>query len=149
MSVAQERLSKGMSKLPRMIKLKDGRVIPLEEVQIGSVMLVCAGDVVAIDGVITKGNGAVDESATTGEYKPKEKNVNDKVLAGSIVYNGFLEVQTTEIAGDSFAQQLHELVEKAHQSKSKTEADIDHFSKIYTPIVMLAALLTAVYPIIF
>jgi len=101
MSVAHARLTKGMSKLPRMTKLKDGRIMPLEEVKVGSVIIICTGDVVSIDGVVTRGKGSVDESAATGETKPKEKNVNDKVMAGSILYTGYLEVTTTQIAGDS------------------------------------------------
>jgi len=88
MSVAHKLLTLGMSKLPRMAKLKDGRFIPLEEVSIGSTLILYTGDIISIDGLVSKGKGEVDESAATGEYKPKEKTEGDKVMAGSIVYSG-------------------------------------------------------------
>lgn len=77
-----------MAKLPRLAKLKDGRVIPLQTVQIGSILTVCTGDMVAIDGVVVGGAGSVDESSANGEYKFKEKKVGDQLMAGTMLHSG-------------------------------------------------------------
>lgn len=67
-SLAQQRLKTGMTKMPRLVKLKDGRSLPLDEVEVSSTIVTCAGDVVCIDGIVCAGSGVVDESSVTGEY---------------------------------------------------------------------------------
>lgn len=101
MELARERLSQGLAGLPRLSKLKDGRIIPVGEIEIGSVIILCAGDIVPIDGQVVSGVAGIDESSATGESWPKDKKVNDLVMAGSLVQNGYLEVKTTELAKDS------------------------------------------------
>mmetsp|Transcript_49605 Transcript_49605/g.41844 ORF Transcript_49605/g.41844 Transcript_49605/m.41844 type:complete len:130 (+) Transcript_49605:201-590(+) len=129
MEMARESLSQGLAGLPRFTKLKDGRILPVDEIGIGSVIILCVGDVVPIDGLVVSGVASIDESSATGESWPKDKKEGEKVMAGSMVQNGYLEVQTTEKAKDSYAQTLQDLVETAQQTHSQTEADIDHFSK--------------------
>mmetsp|Transcript_49608 Transcript_49608/g.41847 ORF Transcript_49608/g.41847 Transcript_49608/m.41847 type:complete len:102 (+) Transcript_49608:846-1151(+) len=101
MELARERLSQGLAGLPRFSKLKDGRIIPVDEVEIGCVIILCAGDVVPIDGLVVSGVACIDESSATGESWPKDKKEGDTVMAGSIVQNGYLELRTTERAKDS------------------------------------------------
>lgn len=116
------------------------------EVGIGSITVVRPGERVAIDGVIVEGESSVDTSALSGESVPRSVRVGDTVLSGSINMTGLLKIRTTKEFGESTASKILDLVENASARKSRSEAFISRFAKVYTPAVCLSALLLALIP---
>lgn len=121
------------------------RVEP-DDVKLGEIIEVRAGEKVPLDGIVIKGEGAVDTSALTGESIPREIKVNDQILSGCINLNGLLLVKVTKEYYDSTVSKILELVEESAVRKSKSERFITKFSKIYTPIVVVLAVLLAIIP---
>lgn len=117
-----------------------------DEVAIGSMILVKPGEKVPIDGVVTEGRSFLNTSALTGESVPREVNVGDGIISGSINLNGLLKIRTTKEFGESTASKILELVENAGSKKSQSEQFISRFAKFYTPIVCCSALALAVIP---
>ncbi len=116
------------------------RVQP-EEVSIGQIFAVRPGERIGLDGTVLKGMTFTDESPITGESIPVSKSSGDKVYAGSINLQGYIEVQTTALAHDTVLSHIVTLVEQAQKRKSKTEFAVSRFSHIYTPIVVAASML--------
>ncbi len=123
--------------------------VPADEVTVGSIILVKAGDRVPIDGVIVDGESFIDTSALTGESVPRKVKDGDEILSGSINKQGLLEIRTTKLAGDSALARILELVENATENKTKSEQFVTRFARVYTPIVCIAALVLAVIPPLF
>ena len=121
------------------------RVSP-EDVNVDDIIIVKPGERVPLDGVIIEGNSFVDTSALTGESVPRERTVDDEILAGCINTNGVLKVKVTKEFGESTVARILELVENASNKKAPTEKFITKFSKIYTPVVVFSALALAVLP---
>ena len=117
-----------------------------DEVETGSVIIVKPGDRIPIDGVIVDGESFIDTSALTGESIPRRVSVGDEVLSGSINKQGVLEIRTTRIAGESALSRILNLVENATENKTKSEQFVTRFAKVYTPIVVGAALALAIIP---
>ncbi len=117
-----------------------------EEVETDSVIIVKPGDRIPIDGVIVDGDSFVDTSALTGESIPQHVSVGSEVLSGSINKQGVLEIRTTRHAGDSALSRILELVENATENKTKSEQFVTRFARVYTPIVVYAALALAIIP---
>lgn len=117
-----------------------------EEVQVGSFILVKAGERIPIDGKIIFGDSYLDTSALTGESVPRHAKKDDEVLSGSINKQGILLIETTKLAKDSAFARILELVENATENKAKSEQFVTRFAKVYTPIVCGSALLLAVVP---
>ena len=117
-----------------------------EEVNVGSIIVVKPGDRIPIDGIITDGESFVDTSALTGESIPRKVKTGDEVLSGSINKQGVLEIRTTKNADESALSRILELVENATENKTKQEQFVTRFAKVYTPIVVAAALLLSVIP---
>lgn len=131
--------------------VRDGvteRVDP-DEVTVGDVISVAAGEKVPLDGVIVSGSSFVDTSALTGESVPRQVGENDEILSGCINGNGVLTVRVTKTFEDSTVSRILELVETASARKSTSEKFITKFAKYYTPAVLVAALLLAVLPPLF
>lgn len=127
---------------------KDGvlvRVDP-EEVQPGTVIVVQPGEKVPIDGVVVKGNSSLNTVALTGESLPRDIAEGDEIVSGAVNMTGVLEVRTTKAFGESTASKILDLVENASSRKSRSEAFISRFARIYTPAVCLSALALAVLP---
>ena len=124
------------------------RVDP-DDVEIGTVIVVQPGEKVPIDGVVVEGASALNTSALTGESKPREVDVDDSVLSGSINMSGVLKIRTTAEFGESTASKILDLVENAASNKSKSEDFIAKFARVYTPIVCYAALALALVPPLF
>ena len=120
-----------------------------DEVEIGSIIVVQPGEKVPLDGVIVEGTSALNTSALTGESKPREVEVDDDVLSGSINMTGVLKIRTTTEFDESTASKILDLVENAASRKSKSENFISKFAKVYTPFVCYAALALALIPPIF
>lgn len=120
-----------------------------EDVHIGDILIVKTGEKIALDGVVSDGSAFVNTSALTGEAVPKEFSSNDEVLSGCVVTNGVLKIKVTKSFENSTVSEILELVEHAGAKKSKTENFITKFARIYTPIVVLLALLIAFIPPLF
>ncbi len=120
--------------------------VKCEEVQIGTEIVVSPGGRIPIDGVITEGESSLDLSALTGESLPKEVGEGTEVFSGSINLSSVLKIKTTKAFSDSTAAKIIELIESAGEKKSKSEKFITRFSKVYTPIVCISALILAVLP---
>ncbi len=120
-----------------------------EEVGVGEVILVKPGERVALDGIVRKGESVLDTSALTGESVPRYCSVGDRVLSGSIVSSGVLEIEVEKVLCDSTVSKILELVEEASGKKAKVERFITRFSGIYTPAVVILAVCMAVIPSLF
>ncbi|OWA37403.1 cadmium-translocating P-type ATPase [Saccharibacillus sp. O16] len=122
------------------------RKVSPESVSVGSLILVRPGEKVPLDGKVTEGSSMVDTSALTGESVPRSVKNGDEVLGGFINKNGVLTVQVTRTFGESSVAKILELVENAAGRKAPTETFINKFARVYTPFVVIAALLLAVVP---
>ena len=137
---------------PDKASVKNGKDIVsvlIDEVKIGSIIIVKAGERIPIDGVITEGDTYVDTSALTGESVPRHVTKGDEVLSGSINKQGVIEIKTTKAADDSALARILELVENATENKTRSEQFVTRFAKVYTPIVCGAALVLALLPPLF
>ena len=121
-------------------------IVSPDEVAVGSVMVVRPGEKVPLDGVIVEGTSALNTVALTGESVPREVTVDDEVVSGCVNMSGVLRVRTTKSFGESTVSKIINLVENAGEHKSKSETFITRFARVYTPIVVFAALLLAVVP---
>ena len=119
------------------------------EVAVGDTIIIRPGEKVPLDGVVTKGSTSLDTKALTGESMPVEVETGEKVVSGSININGVIEVQTTKLFDDSTVAKILELVENASSRKAKAETFITRFARVYTPIVVVLALLLALVPPLF
>lgn len=117
-----------------------------EEVNINDVIVIKPGERVPLDGIILEGTSFIDTSALTGESVPREVTVGNEILSGSINNSGVLKVKVDKEFGESTVARILELVENASNKKAPTEKFISKFAKIYTPIVVIVALLVAVIP---
>ncbi len=117
-----------------------------DEVEIGSVIIVQPGEKVPIDGVVVSGSSTLNTSALTGESLPRGVKEGEEVVSGSINLDGVLKIETTKEFGDSTVSKILELVENASSRKSRSEAFIAKFSRVYTPAVCYSALALAIIP---
>lgn len=127
---------------------KDGQLVKVDpdEVQIGDIIVVQPGEKVPIDGVVIEGESSLNTSALTGESLPRSVTVDDEITSGCINLSGLLKIRTTKLFGDSTVSQILELVENASSRKSRSEAFITRFARVYTPIVFFSALALAIIP---
>ena len=117
-----------------------------DEVHVGNIILVQPGERVPLDGIIVKGNTSVDTSALTGESMPKDLQVNDEILGGYINLNSIIEIKVTHETSESTVSRILDMVENASSKKAKTELKMTRFARIYTPIVVICALILAIVP---
>ena len=117
-----------------------------DEIAIGTVIVVQPGEKIPIDGVIVDGTSVLDTAALTGESLPRSVGTGDEVISGCINESGLLRIRTTREFGESTASKILELVENASSRKSKSEAFISKFARIYTPAVCYSALALAIVP---
>jgi Cd2+/Zn2+-exporting ATPase len=122
-----------------------GDVSP-EEVPVGSVIVVRAGEKVPLDGVIIEGTTSLNTVALTGESMPRSVSVEDEVVSGCVNLSGVIRIRTTKSFGESTVSKIINLVENAGEHKSKSEAFITRFARIYTPVVVGLAVLLAIVP---
>lgn len=119
------------------------------EVVLDDILQVKAGERVPLDGVVIKGTSSIDQAPITGESIPVTKQVDDQVFAGTINQEGTLEIRITHLTEDSTIARIITMVEDAQDKKAPSEAFIDRFAKVYTPIVFTLALLLMVVPPLF
>ena len=122
------------------------KVVSPEEVKMGDIIVVKPGEKVPLDGVVVNGISMVDTSALTGESVLREISVGEDILSGFINKNALLTIKVTKEFGESTVSKILDLVENASSKKSKTENFITRFSKYYTPIVVILAMLIAFVP---
>ncbi|MFD0704256.1 heavy metal translocating P-type ATPase [Alloscardovia venturai] len=123
---------------------RDAVEIDVDDIEPGDYVLVKSGANVPVDGVVSDGQGYVDEASITGESKPATKELNSHVYAGTTLTNGTLVVKAETVGEDTTFGKLIELVEEAQDSQTKEQRFIDSFSKYYTPIVLLLGLMVGI-----
>ena len=149
---SRKSIEKLMDIRPDYANLKRGvkivKVAP-EAVKVKDLIIVKPGEKVPLDGFITKGSTSFDTSALTGEAMPREAETGDEVLSGLINKTGMITLQVTKEFGESTVSKILELVQNASSKKAPTENFITKFARVYTPIVVIAALLLAFLPPLF
>jgi len=129
------------------VRKEGGEVaVPVEDVWPGEVFVVRPGDRIPMDGVVIDGASGVDQATITGESTPVGKEVGDDVFASTINLDGFLAVKVTKMSDETLLAKILRLVEEAEESRSPTEAFVDRFARIYTPAVILLAVVVTVVP---
>lgn len=128
------------------IRNKEVQSVAPDTVKIGETILIKRGEKIPLDGIVTEGSALLDTVALTGESVPCAIKEGEEIYSGCINLKGELKVRTTKTFGESTASKIIALVESADKNKSKSEAFITRFARIYTPIVVFAALALAVIP---
>lgn len=125
---------------------RDGELVKVDpdEVEIGEIISVKPGEKIPLDGVIVKGASTLDTSSLTGESKPRDVDVNDEVISGSVNETGLVEIRVTKEYGESTVAKILDLVENNDASKAQHEKFITKFSHYYTPTVVISAIVVAI-----
>ncbi|BAZ18191.1 cation-transporting ATPase (plasmid) [Calothrix sp. NIES-4071] len=128
--------------------IRDGKEVSVgvEDIEVGEVLTIRPGQRVALDGIVVSGNSAIDQSPITGESIPEDKVIGDQVYGGTLNQAGFLEVKVTRKSSDTTVSRIINLVEEAQGSRAPTQQWVDKFATIYTPIVILTAIIIALVP---
>ena len=146
---SRKQIMEAVDMRPEIVRYVDGNnVIELapEEIEVGDVIEVRPGDRIPLDGVIIKGDSRIDTSAVTGEPVPVGVNEGSEVVSGCVNMSGVIYVKVEKILEESMVSRILEAVENAAASKPKIDRFISKFARVYTPIVVFAALATAVIP---
>lgn len=130
----------------RLVAEGETKEVSPETVRIGDCILVKAGERIPLDGIIEEGHAMLDTAALTGESLPRNAEVGERVLSGCINMDGTLQIRVEKPFSESTVMKILEMVENAAGKKSKTERFITRFARIYTPVVVLLAVLVAVLP---
>jgi len=117
-----------------------------DEVQIGDIIVIKAGEKIPLDGKVIEGSSMIDTSALTGESVPREVEVGSDILSGCININGVITAEVTKEYGESTVSKILDLVENASSKKSNSEQFITKFARYYTPVVVIIAVLLAIIP---
>lgn len=134
---------------PEYANLKVGnneKVVPPQQLELKQIIVLRPGEKIPVDSVVISGTGAVDMKALTGESEPRAVKIGDRLYSGCINLNGVLEARVTRLYNDSAAARIMRLVENANDKKSESVRFADKFTKYYTPIVIMIALLTMILP---
>lgn len=152
-SFGKKRSRKALEELinnnPKQATLKDGSIIDIDRVSLGSIVIVKPGDLIPLDGLIVVGTSAINEASITGESLPKDKILGDTVYAGTININGYLEIKVTKVSKDSTISKIVQLVSSAQKSKTQSEEFVERFAKYYTPAIAITALIIVGVPVLF
>jgi Cd2+/Zn2+-exporting ATPase len=116
--------------------------VPVDDVEVGDVVVVKPGEKIPLDGEVLEGESAVNQAPITGESVPVDKTPGDEVYAGTVNEQGYLEVQVTSEAGDNTLSRIIEMVEDAQSNKTEREQFVERFAGYYTPVVVVFAMLT-------
>ena len=117
--------------------------LPVAQIEPGAVLRVKAGERIALDGVITAGNSAIDQSSVTGESIPVDKGAGDTVFAGTINGTGVLQMRSTSTAGNTTLARIIHAVEEAQHTRAPTQGFVDRFAAVYTPLIFALAVAVA------
>ena len=124
----------------------DEMTVAPEEVAVGETIIVKPGEKVPLDGIVVSGTSSLNTVALTGESMPREISKGNDISSGCINLSGLLRVKTTKTFGESTVAKIIDLVENANESKSRSESFITKFARVYTPVVVIAALILAFLP---
>lgn len=127
----------------------DIRVIPAEEAAVGDLLLIRPGDRIPLDGVVTEGSSRIDTSPITGEPVPRAVHPGDELISGCVNTSGELVMRVEKVLSESMVTRILDSVENAAAGKPKLDRFITRFAKVYTPIVVMAAVAVAVFPSLF
>lgn len=141
-SEAIKKLMKLQAKTARVVRNKKEIEIPIEEVQVGDIVIVRPGEKIPVDGVIVEGYSSVDESMITGESMLVEKKEGDKVIGATINKTGSFKFKATKVGKDTVLQQIIKIVEEAQASKAPIQQLADKVSSYFVPAVILIAILS-------
>jgi Cd2+/Zn2+-exporting ATPase len=120
--------------------------VPIDDVRVGETVLVQPGAKVPLDGRVTAGESAVNQAPVTGESLPVDKGTGDEVFAGTINGRGALDVEVTHLRRDSTIARIIDLVDRAQAQRAPSQAFIERFARVYTPVVLVLALLVVLLP---
>lgn len=146
---SKESITKLMDLRSDYVNLKNGDIVKkadIKEAKVGDIFIVKPGEKVPLDGIVIDGSTAVDTASLTGESVPREVKIGDSVLSGFVNGSGLITVKATSEAETSTASKIINLLENSNEKKTATEKFITKFSKIYTPIVVVLAILLVVIP---
>ena len=134
---------------PEYANLKVGnkeKIVPPQELELKQIIVLRPGEKIPVDCVVTQGSGTIDTKALTGESKPRAVKTGDRLYSGSINMNGVLEARVKKLYNDSTAARIMRMVESANENKADSVHFAAKFTRFYTPIVILIALLTVLLP---
>jgi len=120
--------------------------VPVDEIEVGEVVVVRPGEKIPMDGRVVDGESAVNQAPITGESVPVDKAEDDEVYAGTVNEGGYLEVEVTSSAGENTLSRIVEMVEGAQSNRTDREQFVERFAGVYTPVVVAAAVLVAAVP---
>ncbi|KYD32576.1 heavy metal translocating P-type ATPase [Parageobacillus toebii] len=152
MDKARQSIESLMDIAPKEALIRRGNeemMVPVDDIQVGDIMIVKPGQKLAMDGIIIKGTSTLNQAAITGESVPVAKTVGDEVFAGTLNEEGLLEVKVTKRVEDTTLSKIIHLVEEAQAERAPSQAFVDRFAKYYTPVIIIFALLLAVIPPLF
>ena len=143
-----------VERTPQTTRVKRGEQeseeMPIASVAVGDVLIIKPSDMIAMDGEIVSGSTSIDESTITGEPLPKDKHTGDPVFAGTLNMQGYIEARVTKAAKDSTLAKIIDITFSATKAKAETQKFIENFSRYYTPLILLiAVLLVGLPPLLF
>ncbi len=127
--------------------LRDGArvTLPIEQIVKGDRVIIQSGEKVAIDGKIVSGHAFINEATITGESVPANKKIADKVFSGTMIDNGYIEVEAEKVGDDTAFSKIIELVEEAQEVKAKTQKYLEKFANVYTPGILILSVLVFIF----
>ncbi len=137
---------------PKKAKIKDAsgdRVVLVEDINLGDVVIIKPGERVPIDGIIIYGSTSINQSPITGESMPVKKNIGEQVFSGTLNKQGYIEVRASKLVKDTTLSKIIKMVEEAQEQKAPSQRVVDIFANYYTPAVIVTAVLITVIPTVF
>lgn len=123
--------------------------VDIDEIEIGDILEITDGERIPVDGVVVEGNATLDTSSLTGEALPQDVEIGSELMSSSIVTDGIIRMKALKEFDDSIASKIIELIEEGVENKSESEKYITKFARIYTPVVVIGAIILAVIPPLF
>ncbi len=136
-----------VERAPKTATVKDKGEVPVEQLQVGDMLIIKPSDMIALDAEVVSGSSSVDESTITGEPLPKDKQTGDLIFAGTLNMQGYMEARATKTTKDSTLSKIIDITFAATKTKAETQKFIEKFSSYYTPTIILIALLLVIVPV--